>query len=128
MKRSIKMVFIIGLVAGISQRAMAHAQLDKSTPRVGETVKNTPQTVTITFTEELKPDGSAIQVFDAQGKQVDKGDSHLDDHNKAVMAVSLKEIGAGQYTVKWHALCIYEHHTEGSFHFSIDDGGTARGD
>ena len=107
--------------------AFGHAELDKSTPKVGEKVASAPSAVTIVFTEELKGEGSGIQVFDAQGKEVDKGDSHVDARDQSTMVVSLKEMGAGKYTVKWRARCVFDHRTEGSFSFVVE-GGTARGD
>ena len=123
-----RLLMMVALVVSVCVgRAWAHAELDKSSPKVGEKLASAPSAVTIAFTEELKPEGSVIQVFDSQGQEVDKGDSHLDATDKSTMVVSLKEIGAGKYTVKWHALCVFDHKTEGSFGFTVE-GGTARGD
>ena len=99
------------VVAGICfccVTAWGHAELDKSSPKVGEKVASAPSAVTIAFTEELKAEGSVIQVFDAQGKEVDTGDSHLDARDQSTMVVSLvKDLGAGKFTVKWHAtVCV----------------------
>ncbi|MGN6367938.1 MAG: copper resistance CopC family protein [Phycisphaerae bacterium] len=126
MRRLIVMVLGVCVWSGA---AFGHAELDKSAPKVGEKVARAPRTVTIAFTEDLEAQGSVIQVFDARGKEVDKGDSHVEGEDRSTMAVSLAEkLPAGKYTVKWRAHCVFDHRTEGSFHFVVEDGGTARGD
>ena len=81
-----------------------------------------PTEVTIIFDDDLQPDKSNIQVFDAGGKQVDKKDSHpgSDPRDKTTLIVSLPAtLAAGTYKVTWHATCVDNHKTEGSFQFTI---------
>jgi methionine-rich copper-binding protein CopC len=95
--------------------AGAHAFLDHAEPRVGSTVP-APSQVKIWFTEELEGAFSKIQVFDANGKEVDSGKSKVD---AAVMTVSLPHLPPGQYKVKWSAVATDTHHTTGTFGFKI---------
>ena len=110
-------LIILFSLAGFSL-AQAHAFLDHAEPRVGSTV-HAPTKVTIWFTEELEGAFSKIQVFDAQGKEVDKKDSKVDPAQQAVMTVSLPALPAGHYKVVWSAVAIDTHHTTGTFPFTV---------
>lgn len=107
------------LLAGTSS-AWAHAFLDHADPKVGSEVAQPPAVVKLWFTEELEPAFSTVVVNDAQGKEVDKKDAHLDDKNKALFIVSLPAaLPAGTYTVVWHAVASDTHKTQGTFKFTI---------
>ena len=113
-----------GLVAGLivlagQPSAWAHAFLDHADPKVGSTVAESPPTVKLWFTQDLEPAFSTLAVQDAQGKQVDKKDAHLDDKNRQLFIVSLPKLPAGDYTVNWHAVSEDTHKTQGSFKFTI---------
>ncbi len=103
----------------IQSSAWAHAFLDHADPKVGSTVTNSPAEVKAWFTQELEPVFSSLQVQDAQGKEVDKKDMHLDDKNKQLMIVSLPPLPPGTYTVVWHAVSVDTHRTQGKFQFTL---------
>ena len=113
-----------GVLAGLmllagAPGAWAHAFLDHADPKVGSTVTESPPVVKLWFTQELEPAFSTLVVQDAQGKQVDKKDAHLDDKNKELFIVSLPTLPAGDYTVNWHAVSEDTHKTQGTFKFTI---------
>ena len=99
--------------------AWAHAFLDHAEPKVGSMVTNSPAEVKIWFTQNLEPAFSKLEVQDAQGNEVDKGDAHLDDKDKSLFLVSLPKLPAGTYTVIWHAVSVDTHKTQGRFEFTI---------
>ena len=99
--------------------AWAHAFLDHADPKVGSTITKAPDEVKIWFTQELEPAFSAIEVSDAQGKEVDKQDTHLDAKDKSLLIVSLAQLPAGTYTVAWHVVSVDTHKTQGHFQFTI---------
>ena len=70
-------------------------------------------------TEKIEPAFSAIQVFDASGKEVDKRDMHLDRSNQALLQVSLPALQAGMYKVVWRVVSVDTHVTKGSFTFRV---------
>ena len=70
--------------------------------------------------EAVEPVFSKIQVFAASGKDVDKGDVHLDSSNPALLKVSLPPLGAGTYKVVWRVVSVDTHVTKGNFTFRID--------
>lgn len=107
------------LFLALQMHAWAHAFLDHAEPKVGSTVTNSPTEIKIWFTQNLEPTFSKLEVQDAQGKEVDKKDAHLDDKDKSLFLVSLPQLPAGTYTVIWHAVSVDTHKTQGTFHFTI---------
>jgi hypothetical protein len=111
------LVAILFLV--LQTHARAHAFLDHAEPKVGSTITNSPAGVKIWFTQNLEPAFSTLEVQDAQGREVDKKDAHLDDKDKSLFLVSLPQLPAGTYTVIWHAVSVDTHRTQGRFKFTI---------
>ncbi len=97
----------------------AHAFLDHADPPVGSQIAQSPPIVKIWFTEEIEPAFSTIAVFDANGKQIDKQDSHVDADNAQLLIVSLPSILAGEYKVVWHVVASDTHKTQGDFKFTV---------
>lgn len=100
----------------------AHAFLDRSDPAVGSTVPAAPSVVHIWFTQELEPAFTWVRVTDKSGASVTDGSSAIDPKNNQEMDVKLKPLSAGTYTVKWHALSVDTHTTEGDFTFQVGRG------
>jgi methionine-rich copper-binding protein CopC len=120
MKPVTRTVLLAALAAGLLQStARAHAFLDRASPRVGSEVSKPPTEVHLWLTQEIEPAFSAIQVFDADGRQIDNKDSHVDSGNKAELIVSLQRIGPGTYKVVWHVVSIDTHRTNGDFKFTV---------
>ena len=72
----------------------------------------------INFTEAVEPRFSTITVLNAQGAQVQTGKPHLVGGD-AHLAVALKPLQPGTYTVIWHATATDTHKTEGKFTFTV---------
>ena len=100
----------------------AHAFLDHADPAVGSTLQTAPSDLHIWFTQELEPAFTWIQVTDSSGASVTDGSAAIDPNNKQEMDVKLKPLPAGTYTVKWHALSVDTHTTEGDFTFKVGRG------
>jgi copper resistance protein C len=109
------------LVTGLALwavHASAHAFLTTASPAVGGTVSQPPTQVLINFTEGVEPRFSTITVQNAQGVRVETGKPHLvggDTH----LAVDLKPLPPGTYTVVWHATATDTHKTQGTFQFTV---------
>jgi methionine-rich copper-binding protein CopC len=102
------------LMAGTA--AEAHAFLDHAEPRVGSTVPSAPREVSLSFTQNLEPAFSSVEVSDANGARVDLGKPSI---RAGVMRVSLKPLPPGTYRVRWQVLSVDTHTTEGSFTFNV---------
>jgi methionine-rich copper-binding protein CopC len=108
---------LLGVLAA-APRAEAHAFPKSASPSVGSTVP-APKDVTITFTEAVEPTFSSIVVQDAHGQRVDTGDVHSASGDGLRLAVGLKALPAGTYTVIWHATSVDTHKTQGQFVFTV---------
>jgi methionine-rich copper-binding protein CopC len=92
-------LFVMALATTAAQ---AHAFLDHASPLVGSTVPAAPHEVALTFTQNLEPAFSSVEVMGGN-----------------TMHIGLKAIGPGAYRVRWHALSVDTHTTEGSFTFHV---------
>ena len=114
--RSLLLAFVLWGTASVS---WAHAFMDHAEPAVGSQVHNPPAQVKIWFTERLEPALSKIQVFDASGRQVDKGDVQTDKSDAALLSVSLRALQPGKYKVVWRVVSVDTHVTTGNFAFEV---------
>ena len=101
-----------------STSASAHAFLKTARPAVGSTVPTAPSQVVIHFTEGVEPVFSTIAVQDAAGARVDVGGVHLEG-GAAQLAVGLKPLPPGTYSVTWHVTATDTHKTQGRFTFTV---------
>jgi len=99
--------------------ASAHALLDHADPRVGNTMKGAPRTVSLWFTQNLESTFSTIEVLDASGARMNAGNAVVDTNDRKLLRVPVKALPAGTYTVKWHVLSVDTHTTEGNFTFNV---------
>src|SRR5215472_6412544 len=113
MRRSLPIISLLLVLFG-SATAHAHAMLDHANPPVGSAVASAPREVSLTFSQNLEAGFSSVQVTDANGARVDQGKPQISGNT---MRVGLKSLVAGTYRVRWHALSVDTHKTEGSFSF-----------
>jgi len=96
--------------------AYAHAFLDHAEPRVGSTTSAAPKEVVLSFTQNLEPAFSSVEVSDANGARVDLGKPKI---SATTMRVGLKPLPPGTYRVRWQVLSVDTHTTEGNFTFQV---------
>ena len=105
---------LLTVMAGTA--AQAHAFLDHAEPRVGSTVPTAPRELILSYTQNLEPAFSSVEVSDSNGARVDLGKPRI---NAGVMRVALKQLPPGTYRVRWQVLSVDTHTTEGSFTFHV---------
>ena len=98
--------------------AHAHAFLDHSDPRVGNTVKS-PRIVSLWFTQNLESAFSTIDVLNSSGASMNAGRALVDSRDRKLLRVAVKALPPGTYTVRWHVLSVDTHTTDGSFTFHV---------
>jgi copper resistance protein C len=103
------------LAVGLSS-ASAHAFLDHASPRVGSTVPNAPHELTLSFTQSLEPAFSTVRVTGPNGGPIVQGKPRI---SGSTMRVVIKPSGRGTYHVRWHALSVDTHTTQGSYTFTV---------
>jgi len=119
-----KSLHISSLVAILSLAgtgsALAHADLASADPAAGATVKTAPTAISITFTEEVEPKFSTIEVLDAKGKHFDDGKAQTAPDNAKLLSVGVKPLAPGTYKVIWHATAADDSHkTKGNYTFIV---------
>lgn len=118
MKRIVALAASAVLMIALASVAFAHAEIKSCVPEIDGTVETAPTEVVCTSSQGMDATGSSLQVFDADGMQVDKGDSHVDlndpDRTKISVSLDTSKMSDGVYTVKWTTV-------------SADDGDTANG-
>ena len=113
----ISTAIVAALLAALAPAAaQAHAFLDHASPLVGSTVPTAPHELTLTFTQNLEPAFSTVQVTGPNGARVDAGKPQISGNT---MRVGLKSQSPGTYKVHWHALSVDTHTTEGNFSFHV---------
>ena len=112
------LIILVSLLLAVlgTGAAYAHAFLDHARPLVGSTVQNAPHEVTLSFTQNLEPAFSSVQVTDSGGARVEQGKAQISGNT---MRIGLKALKPGSYRVRWHALSVDTHNTEGSFTFTV---------
>lgn len=101
-------------VAGASS-ASAHAQLVRTEPGVGSTVA-APSRIILHFSESVVPGFCGVAITDAAGLTAKTGKP---SGKGADLTVPVSGLRAGSYTVRWHAVSVDTHKTQGSFRFTV---------
>jgi copper resistance protein C len=114
--RTLIAVIALFIVTLGSPAAQAHAFLDHASPSVGSTVAAAPHELTLSFTQNLEPAFSTVEVTGPSGGRVDQGKAQISGNT---MRVGIKAAGPGTYHVHWHALSVDTHKTQGSFTFHV---------
>jgi len=120
--RLLAVVLALAATLTTSSPILAHAFLDHSDPAVGSTVPASPDVMHLWFTQQLEPAFSWVTVSDQSGAAVNDGNATIDPSDPTEMTVNLKPLPPGTYTVKWHALSVDTHTTEGDFNFQVGKG------
>ncbi|VWB90531.1 copper resistance protein C [Burkholderia arboris] len=112
-------VAVAALVAAVPIAASAHGKLESAAPATGSTVDVAPDTVRLTFNEDLEPAFSSVKVSDASGNAVTQDKAQVDASNPRVMTVAMPKLAPGAYTVQWAAMTADAHRTKGTYTFRV---------
>lgn len=103
----------------MSPLVLAHAHLKSATPAADATVNSPPAELSLVFSEgveqsfskvELSKDGEAVLVKSIATQGTDK---------KTLIVTPAAPLVPGTYTVKWHALSVDTHNSEGTYSFKV---------
>ncbi|PNG26364.1 copper homeostasis periplasmic binding protein CopC [Methylocella silvestris] len=121
MQKFVKLGLVLCLGLGVAAtNAHAHAFLDKATPPVGGTVSTAPTEIRLVFSEPIVPQFSGLSLTTAGGASVATGKPTQPPGDKAVLITPIANaLAPGAYQVKWHAVSVDTHRTQGSFTFSV---------
>ncbi|VWD44643.1 copper resistance protein C [Burkholderia lata] len=99
--------------------ASAHGKLESAAPATGSTVDTVPDTLRLTFNEDLEPAFSSVKVSDANGNAVTQENAKVDAANPRVMTLAMPKLAPGAYTVQWAAMTADAHRTKGTYTFRV---------
>ena len=113
-----RLFFSFAALIALSGAAYAHAQLESASPPVGGAV-DSPAQISITFSEGVEAKFSGIAVSGPGGAVPVGKPSVAPSDNKTLVVKVGKTLAPGTYTVKWHAVSVDTHHTQGDFDFTV---------
>ena len=116
-KFSIVLSSALLLLALTVRQVLGHAYPAVSLPNNGATVKEPPRELRIQFTEAVEVAFSQITVKDANGEIVSQG--KLRQLANDTLAIDLKSLSAGSYSVEWQVLSVDTHVTDGVLRFAV---------
>ncbi len=105
-------------LAFATSAAFAHAHLESSTPPVGGTVSS-PSEIRLVFSEGVEPKVTGLTLTGPSGAAA-LGAPSVEPGHQEVLIVPVKgTLAPGAYTVKWRAVSVDTHHTQGTFEFTV---------
>jgi copper resistance protein C len=107
------------VLAAWSSTASAHSLPERFEPGRDAALRTAPTEARVLFGGDIEPAFSTIEVTDAAGHRVDKGDARVDERNRRLLRVSLTELGPGVYRVTWRILAIDGHRNDGAYVFTV---------
>lgn len=95
--------------------ALGHALVISTEPGPG-ILDASPRSVSIHFSEPVRPVGRGIRVFAPDGREVERGTATADG---STLSVGVEATEAGTYRVEWKVIAADTHPSRGTFTFSV---------
>ena len=121
------LVLSFGWILPWSAPASAHAQLSEATPASGTTIRESPDVVSLRFTEPVEAEFDPIKVFGPGGERVDRRDARVSPDDARVVEVGLEEFSRGAHTVEWRVTSIDGHVVADEYGFEVAEAGEPAG-
>ncbi len=101
--------------------APAGVQFVSSSPRDNEAFDTLPQTITVTFSQGIAPDGNTITLYDPYNNALNDGKATTNVNAMVIRMPSLKQGSAGIYRAEWKTKCLCgeDKDLSGTIHFVI---------
>ena len=104
---------IAGLVL-LAATAFGHSTLERSEPKDGAVLKESPNEIRMWFSEPIKVQLSSIEVRDKMGKQVDQHNLRADEKQPPLVHLALlPNLAPGFYKATWNAVAQDLHVSKG---------------
>jgi copper transport protein len=128
MRRAATAAFALAVLVALlaPAGALAHAQLEGTSPERGAVVKHEPAAVIFRFDEPVEGNFGAVRVYDAKGDRVDEGDAFHPGGEGPRLGVHLEPgLADGSYTATYRVVSADGHIVSSGFVFSIGKAGRA---
>jgi methionine-rich copper-binding protein CopC len=121
-----RLVFVVASLIGTA--ANAHPELRTTDPPVGAAIPGSPKEIRMSFTENVIPKFSGVEVRDQSGKLIVTATATADPNDKKQLVVPIQEpLPPGAYNVDWHAVSVDTHRVQGRFSFPVERRCSKRG-
>jgi len=114
---------LVAIVVSNPMVALAHSFPEKETPSAGQKVASPPSEVAIDFDAPIEKLFAKLEVAGADGRNEAVGAPQVSDDGRQ-LSIKVGALKPGDYTVKWAVVCIDTHHTNGSYVFTVANGGS----
>lgn len=101
--------------------AFAHDELISSSPEPGQVLETAPAEVKLTFSDDIIPVGTAVEVVDHHGETIDSGEAVVAGPD---VTATLPGGLEGEYQVRWRAVSSDGHVIDGTIDFGVGAGAT----
>jgi methionine-rich copper-binding protein CopC len=119
MSRTIAILLSATLGLGATA-ANAHPRLQSSNPAPGALLKSAPKDIRMSFSEELVPNFTGLELKTSGGKSIPTGKATLAVGNNKIIVVPIgTRLSPGTYGVAWHAVSVDTHRVTGSYSFKV---------
>lgn len=106
----------------MTSRALAHATLVCSEPADNAVLAELPRETRLWFSEPISPQFSTAEILDINGQSAKPTGLHVDPTEPGLMILSLPDLPAGLYSVRWKVLSEADgHFTQGLFVFGVGE-------
>ncbi len=114
------LLIALTLVLAPQRGAQAHANLVRSEPDTGAVLAQSPQTVTLEFSEALDPDLTKAKLVDSDLAVLAEGPGSIDPENDRILRLQLPALPDGAFNVVWQTRSAVDGHiTSGVVTFSV---------
>ena len=73
----------------------------------------------IRFNEPVEAEFSPLEVYNSEGRRVDRADAGVDPDNPRVVRTSLEDLSEGTYTVQYRITSLDGHVVDGEYDFRV---------
>jgi copper transport protein len=112
----------LAVAAVLAPGAFAHSVLIGTQPGNDVVVQQSPDEVLLEFDEPVDASLGSVRVFDADGRQVDRGDVEQPEATEVAVGID-DELAPGTYTVAWRAVSADSDPISGAFVFHVLERG-----
>lgn len=117
MQRRAFLIVSAAAFAALTSHAAAHAMLAHAEPAVGTTVQGSVTTLRLRFTERIEPALCRL-VLVHDGRETALTEFRAEGDGRFLVA-HVAVLAPGAYTVRWRAVSVDTHTTEGDYSFTV---------
>ena len=101
--------------------AAPHLRLKESSPAEDETVSESPEAVTLIFTQAPQMAGTSVRLLPRGGEPLELEDAVASEDDPATVVLTLAgSLDDGEYVVMWRAMAQDGHTIRGDFAFTVE--------